>query len=104
MATMTAKHWKEFYTAEREALGPSALAKMIDAAPNVPCPPRGAIIFPHTRLSASGHLIAAAARAVVEGGFERVVALGVMHGAREQDRDRVVAARAGDRAALRELR
>ena len=75
----TAREWKELYRAEREQLGEAGLAALFDRAPQVKLTQSGAIIFPHTRLSASGHLIAAAANAVVQSKCEMVLALGVLH-------------------------
>ncbi len=76
----TARWWKEFYAAERESLGRKGLEHFIIESPSVVPPKRGALIFPHTRLAGSGHLTAAAARAVIESGCETVLALGVLHG------------------------
>src|SRR5438477_1395435 len=104
-ATMLpAKAWKAFYAQERERLGARAIDQLLDRAEEIPFPAGGALIFPHTRLAESGHLIAAVAKAVVESGADTVLALGVLHGAREQDAQRVNAARAGDAAAIEALR
>ena len=73
-------------------------------AAEVTLPDGGALIFPHTKLRDSGELIAAAARAVVRSGREQILMLGVLHGGRVADRDRVAQARAGDAACIRELR
>jgi hypothetical protein len=102
----TAKAWKAFYRAERESLGKEGLQQLIASAQPVKLPGNGAgaIVFPHTRLRMSGQLPAAAARAVVEAKCETVLALGVLHGAREEDAALVQRARAGDVDALRHLR
>ena len=104
MPTLTAKQWKAFYANERIALGERGLDALFERAPKVKLPENGALVFPHTRLSYTGELVAAVARAVVESGAEYVIALGVLHGAREQDRELVDAARAGDANARVELR
>src|SRR2546421_7652260 len=101
---MTARQWKDFYRRERESLGEAALEQMLDLAPVIALPRSGAIIFPHTRLSASGAFPAAAAKAVVESGRDPILAIGVLHGAREQDAPLIDAARGGDSAALQALR
>lgn len=72
--------WKEFYASERAVLGRLALEQLIRDAPSIDFPKHGAIIFPHTRLSASGYLTAAAAKAVIDSGCDTVLALGVLHG------------------------
>lgn len=96
--------WKAFYAAERRRLGEAGLCALLDRAPTVELPTRGTLIIPHTRLTLSGELIAAAALAVVDSGVEEVLALGVLHGARELDAEQVARARAGDAAALASLR
>jgi hypothetical protein len=100
----TAAQWKTFYAHERARLGEMGLAQRLDRAPDVDLPPGGALVFPHTMLSVTGDLTAAAARAVVRSGADEVLALGVLHGGREKDADAVRRARAGDRAALAALR
>lgn len=55
---------------------------------------RAALVFPHTCLETSGELAAAAALAVVRSGVEEVLALGVLHGGREEDAALVGRARA----------
>ncbi len=83
----TARWWKECYEAERISLGAKGLEALFEHAPRISFPTKGAIIFPHTRLSASGHIVAAAALAVIESGCESVLALGVLHlGERRGDR------------------
>jgi hypothetical protein len=94
--------WKRFYAEERRALGERGLDALLDAAPVVPL--GAALIFPHTRATTSGALVAAVARALVAARVDRVVALGVLHGARRQDAPLVQRAKAGDRDALAELR
>lgn len=101
---LSAAQWRRFYSAERAALGASGLEALIRSAPEVALPKGGAVLFPHTRLSASGRLPAAAARAIVRSGTPVVLAIGVLHGARERDADRVRRARAGDASARAELR
>jgi len=78
----TARDWKAFYAREREALGERGLAALFARAPRVALPERGVAIFPHTRLEASGELVAAAARAAVESGRDEVLAIGVLHRSR----------------------
>lgn len=100
----SALRWKRFYEDERAALGREGLEACLAAAPTVELPARGALVFPHTRLSSSGKLAAAAALAVVRSGADTVLALGVLHGARERDAHLVQAARRGDPDALAALR
>jgi hypothetical protein len=92
--------WREFYAAERARLGPPALDALLDDAALRPLPDADAIVAPHTRLEVTGNQIAAAAQAIVDGGHDRVLALGVLHGGRRQDAALVAAARAGDADAL----
>src|SRR5690242_18227414 len=101
---MTARQWKAFYTRERDQLGEAGLRGLIETAPELELPRAGALIFPHTKLRDSGQMPAAVARAVVASGRETVLAIGVLHGGREADTERVRAARAGDAAAHRQLR
>jgi len=100
----TARAWRAFYARERDELGEAGLSERLDQAPTVAMPTGGALIFPHTRLRDSGHLVGAVANAVVASGCDRVLALGVVHGAREEDADAVARARAGDPDARRALR
>lgn len=100
----TAVQWKAFYAEERTRLGEVGLAELLDRAPELEVSPGGALIFPHTRLSRTGRLTAAVARAVVRSGADEVLALGVLHGGREEDADTVRRARAGDSAARLVLR
>ncbi len=102
--TMSAAEWRRFYAAERASLGEAGLAALLERAPRVALPAGGALVFPHTRLSSSGELVAAVAAAVVASGADTVLALGVLHGAREADAAVVGRARAGDRDALDALR
>jgi hypothetical protein len=55
-------------------------------------------------LAVSGHLTAAVARAVVRSGADAVLALGVLHGARDADAELVKRARSGQPDALAALR
>src|SRR4051794_21158796 len=85
-----AREWKEFYRQERESLGDAGLLALFDRAPKVVAPSagHGALVFPHTRLSASGHLIASAAAAIVDSQCETVLAIGVLHGRDRGDASR----------------
>ena len=96
--------WKKFYESERISLGESALEAMVASAPSLNRSRNSTIIFPHTRLAASGHLTAAAARSIVESGCDTVLAIGVLHGGRESDAEIVARARAGDAGAIKALR
>ena len=100
----TAAQWKSFYARERARLGEVGLSERLDGAPEVELPPRGALVFPHTMMSATGDLTAAVARAVVRAGADEVLALGVLHGGRDADAEAVRRARAGDAAARGVLR
>ncbi len=100
----TALEWKRFYAAERATLGAEGLLRLVDEAPPCELPRGGALVFPHTRLAHSGVVTAAAAKAVIASGVGTVLALGVLHGGRECDAERVAAARAGDVAARAALR
>ena len=106
----TARAWKDYYARERAALGGEGLCARLEQAEGWVDPLRaalahgGALVFPHTRLEVSGDLPAAVALAVVRSGREEVLALGVLHGAREGDAALVQAARAGDPAARATLR
>ena len=71
--------WKQFYAAEP-----------LDVRDG------GAIVIPHTRIEVTGNQIAVAVATVLASGAVRVLALGVLHGARRADRDLVSAARAGE--------
>ncbi len=96
--------WKQYYRAERGRLGTEALLALLDAAKPLAVRPGGAVVIPHTRIEVTGHQIASAVATVLASGVDRVLALGVLHGARRSDRDRVASARAGDADARRELR
>lgn len=100
----SAREWQAFYARERAALGPAGLEALARAAEELELPAGGALIFPHTKLEDSGALTAAVARALVRSGRDTVLALGVLHGAREEDRSLVAAARAGDARARGALR
>jgi hypothetical protein len=105
MKTKTAAQWKRFYAEERDRLGEVGLSQRLDAAIAVPPPSsQAALVFPHTMAALTGDLAAAAACAVVQTGASEVLALGVLHGAREQDAELVRRARAGDGDALATLR
>lgn len=99
----SAREWKAFYAREREALGPAGLEALVRGA-HLDLARHSALVFPHTRLTVSGAQTAAVARALVRSGRETVLALGVLHGARESDRERVAAARAGDATSREALR
>jgi hypothetical protein len=94
-----ARAWKDHYAKERATLGEKGLDALFDRAPDVALPSRGALVFPHTHLRAAGHFVAAAARAVVRSGSDRVLAIGVLHHARAIDAPIVARARAGDESA-----
>ncbi|HEX6657457.1 MAG TPA: hypothetical protein VF065_05210 [Ilumatobacter sp.] len=96
--------WKQFYAEERERLGRDRLLAMVDEAERLDVRDGGAIVIPHTRIEVTGNQIAVAVATVLASGAERVLALGVLHGARRADRDLVAAARAGDGDAIATLR
>ena len=100
----SAHAWKQYYRSERERMGRTALVDLIDAAEPLDVRDAGAVVVPHTRLEVTGDQIARAVATVVASGVERVLALGVLHGARRADRSLVAAARAGDAAARAALR
>jgi len=77
---MSPKQWKDFYARERASLGEAGMRAILDRAPHIELAHDGAIVFPHTRLSASGELIAAAAKAAVDCRRDTILALGVLHG------------------------
>jgi hypothetical protein len=101
---MTSLAWKRFYADERAALGEAGLRRLLDEAPAMSLPAGGALGFPHTLLRVTGGMVAAVARAVVEAGADRVLAIGVLHGGREADHDAIAQARAGAPDALRAFR
>lgn len=96
--------WKQYYRSERDRIGAPALLGLVDAADPLDLRPGGAIVVPHTRMEVTGHQIAAAVATVLASGVDRVLALGVLHGARRTDRNRVADARSGDAEARAELR
>jgi hypothetical protein len=100
----SAHEWKQYYAAERSRLGETHLLRLLDAASPLPYARGGAVIVPHTRLEITGNQIASAVQTVVDSGADHVLALGVLHGARRADRQRVAAARAGDADAIDALR
>lgn len=100
----TAADWKQFYAAERAALGEKGIGERLGAALYVEMPEGGALVFPHTRLAVSGDLTAAVARAVVRSGAREVLALGVLHGGLQAEAENVARARGGDRAVRSALR
>jgi len=91
----TAAQWKAFYADERARLGPAGLGALLDRAADVELPEGGALVFPHTLLSATGELTAAVARAILRSGAHEVLAIGVLHGGREAEAELVARARAG---------
>jgi hypothetical protein len=112
----SAREWKDYYAHERAELGEAGLLAVVDRAaaselpaallPALTGSKREALVFPHTRLAESGHLAAAVALAVVRAGCQEVLALGVLHGGREEDATVVRRAREGApsaRAALRRV-
>lgn len=101
---ITAREWKTHYARERERLGDTGLHGCLDRAPRLDLPTDGALIFPHTRLDTSGELAAAAALEVLRSGCDEVLALGVLHGARETDAGLVQRAHDGEPDARRALR
>jgi predicted class III extradiol MEMO1 family dioxygenase len=104
MKELRAKDWKEFYASERQQLGRRAIERMIENAEVLSSSNESIWIFPHTKLSASGRMIAAVARSVIESGAERVLTLGVLHGGRESDADIVANAKAGQPEAIKLVR
>jgi predicted class III extradiol MEMO1 family dioxygenase len=81
--TLRFESWKSYYAAERAELGEAGLIALFEDAPRVVLRAGGAIVFPHTRLRVSGAQVAAAASAVIESDADRVLAIGVRHGARD---------------------
>ena len=100
----TARDWKDYYAREREALGKEGLHACLERAMEVEMPEGGALVFPHTRLEATGDMAAAVALAVVRSGCEEVLALGVLHGGRVADAELVRRAREGDMTAVEVMR
>ena len=100
----SAHAWRRYYRDERARLGPDALRALLERAESLGPVTGGAVVVPHTRLEVTGDQIARAVATVLASGAERVLAIGVLHGGRRSDRERVAAARAGDersRALLR---
>ncbi len=100
----SAYEWKQYYAAERARLGEAHLQRLLDAATPLPLAAGDALIIPHTRLEVTGNQIAAAVATIVASGADRVLALGVLHGARRADAEHVAAARTGDTTAIHALR
>jgi hypothetical protein len=106
----SALQWKEYYAQERAELGEAGLLALLDKAAGSEVPAAAAssgqkaLVFPHTRLADSGHLAAAVALSVVRAGCDEVLALGILHGAREADAALVRRAREGAPAARATLR
>jgi hypothetical protein len=100
----SAYEWKQFYRAERARLGRATLLALLDASHPLEVGDGGAIVIPHTRIEVTGDQIAVAVSTVLASGADRGRALGVLHGARRTDRDRVAAARGGDAVARTALR
>lgn len=105
----SAYEWKRYYEAERARLGTEAMLALVDDAQSNGVLRSlegggGAIVIPHTRFEITGDQIAAAVAMVLASGVDRVLALGVLHGARRIDRQRVDLARGGDVTARDELR
>ena len=96
--------WKQYYAAERERLGRDALLAMVDRVSPLDVDEGGAIVIPHTRIEVTGDQIASAVATVLGSDADRVLALGVLHGARRSDRVLVDAAHAGDGDARAPLR
>src|SRR5689334_14490307 len=82
---MSPADWKRFYELERRGISESRARELIDRAPAVNLAPKSALIFPHTRLSESGHLIASVAKGVLQSGSDTVLAIGVLHGLPRND-------------------
>ena len=100
----SAHAWQQYYRAERTRMGAAALLALVDDARPLDVRADGAIVIPHTRMEVTGHQIATAVATVLASGVDTVLALGVLHGARRVDRERVAAARSGDAEARAELR
>ncbi len=100
----SAYEWKQFYNTERDQIGAATMLAMVDAAQPLDLEAGGAIVIPHTRFEITGSQIAAAVSTVLESGTDRVLALGVLHGARRSDQREVARAKAGDPEAINALR
>ncbi len=89
----SAREWKEYYARERASLGDDGLRALVKkaadaglpAALEVPASSRGALVFPHARLTECGHFAAAVALSIVQSGVAEVLALGILHGGRDAD-------------------
>ncbi len=100
----TAREWKTYYAEERASLGDAGLGALFERARPLNVARGTAFVFPHTRLAASGELVASVALALVRAGCDEVLALGILHGAREADADLVRRAREGAPMARATLR
>lgn len=95
--------WKRFYADERERLGSGFVDAALDSVDGAT--PADAWVVPHTRAEVTAHQYASVATAVVASGCDRVLMLGVLHGARREDAALVDAARRRrDPAAIARLR
>lgn len=92
----SAYEWKQYYLDERTRFGQAEMLAMVDRASPLDLESGGALVIPHTRFEVTGSQVATAVSTVLASGVDRVLALGVLHGARRSDRDVVSAARAGD--------
>ena len=100
----SAAAWRRFYHDERTRLGPDVLSEAVEQARPLTVRSGGAIVIPHTRLEVTAPQIGAAVATVLASGTERVLAVGVLHGGRREDRELVAAARRGDTDARDRLR
>ncbi len=100
----SAYDWKQFYNNERAGLGSTAMLALVDEVEPLRLHDGEALIIPHTRFEITGSQIATAVATVLDSGTDRVLALGVLHGARRCDSHRVQLARGGDREARTALR
>ena len=85
---LTRADWKAYYAAERARMGEPALRVLVETATPLPLGAGGAIVVPHTRLEITGGQIGRAVATVIASGAERVLAIGVLHGMRRDDRSR----------------
>ena len=100
----SAYDWKQFYNRERAGIGSAAMLALVDKTKPLSLERGGALVIPHTRFEITGSQIATAVAAVLDSGADRVLALGVLHGARRCDSHQVGLARAGDSEARTALR
>ncbi len=100
----SAYDWKQFYNRERAGIGSAAMLALVDETKPLSLERGGALVIPHTRFEITGSQIATAVAAVLDSGADRVLALGVLHGARRCDSHQVGLARAGDSEARTALR